>query len=78
MYTLHGDDHAYLSIQGIYKIMCSCWEIEPNERPTFDLLQQLLSKSFGEWMRGREEKGREEGRCQGNGGRRSGKQGEGG
>ena len=38
-------------VQGVYKIMCSCWEMEPNERPTFDLLQQLLAKNFGEWKR---------------------------
>ena len=28
--------------------MCGCWEMEPKERPSFSLLQQLLSKSFGE------------------------------
>ena len=33
---------------GIYDIMCSCWEMEPNDRPTFLSLQQMLSQSFGE------------------------------
>ena len=33
---------------GIYDIMCSCWEMEPNDRPTFLSLQQMLSQSFSE------------------------------
>ena len=33
---------------GIYDIMCSCWEMEPNDRPSFPSLQQMLSQSFGE------------------------------
>ena len=35
-------------MQGIYEIMKACWQMEPNERPPFTLLQQMLAKNFGE------------------------------
>ena len=31
----------------IYDIMCHCWEMEPNERPDFPRLKDLLARTFG-------------------------------
>ena len=31
----------------IYDIMCHCWEMEPNERPDFPRLRDLLARTFG-------------------------------
>ena len=38
---------------GIYDIMCHCWEMEPQDRPNFPALQQMLQKSFGMYLRGK-------------------------
>ncbi len=32
---------------GIYDIMTECWSYLPSERPVFDVVKILLSKSFG-------------------------------
>ena len=32
----------------IYDLMCMCWEIEPDQRPTFFYLRQELARSFRE------------------------------
>ena len=49
--------------------MKGCWQIEPKERPSFAVLEQLLAKNFGELKR-EEERGRERERGErGRGGR---------
>lgn len=37
---------------GMYDIMCKCWEMEPPDRPSFQTLQLLLQQSFshGMWL----------------------------
>ena len=31
---------------GVYELMCKCWEMEPADRPSFQSLQLLLQQSF--------------------------------
>ena len=46
-------------MQGVYEIMERCWLMEPRERPTFTVLEQLLAKNFGEWRERRGNRERE-------------------
>ena len=34
---------------GIYNIMTLCWQFDSVDRPTFENLQVMLSKSFGKY-----------------------------
>ena len=65
---------ASSALQGVYEIMERCWLMEPRERPTFTVLEQLLAKNFGEWRerRGNTERERERERSRGVGERKKG------